>query len=157
LAGQGPWNVTWFDGTLVVATHNGVGGTGTSGTDTLSVSPASTKTYTVSALSDANCTAQAGDRTGSAVVTVGTAPTATLTGTAAIRNGQTTTLHAALTGTGPWTVTWSDGHVDSSVGTGSSFTDNYAVSPTSNTAYTVTAVTDSSSLARPVHQAAARL
>ncbi len=73
LTGQGPWNVTYFDGTTTTP-HTGVGGTGTSGTDSLNVSPTSTRTYTVTALSDAHGAAQAGDLTGSAVVTVNVPP-----------------------------------------------------------------------------------
>ncbi len=62
LTGTGPWNLTWSDGT----NQNGVA----SSPAQRSVSPSATTTYTVTALSDANCTAEAGDRTGSAVVTV---------------------------------------------------------------------------------------
>src|SRR5213079_3649265 len=62
LTGTGPWNVTWSDSVVQSAV--------TVSPATRSVSPSSTTTYTVTALSDANCTAQAGDRTGSAVVTV---------------------------------------------------------------------------------------
>src|SRR5262249_150525 len=108
LTGQGPWNVSWFDGTTTTV-HSGVGGSGTTGTDTLNVSPAATKTYTVTALSDVNCTAQASDRTGSAVVTVNPRPTAVVSGTASICVGSSTTIQAVLTGTGPWTIDWLDG------------------------------------------------
>jgi O-glycosyl hydrolase len=66
LTGTGPWNVTWSDAVV----QNGVA----SSPATRSVSPSSTTTYTVTALTDASCMAQAGDRTGSAVVTVNSIP-----------------------------------------------------------------------------------
>ena len=66
LTGTGPWNVTWSDSVV----QSGVA----TSPATRNVSPSSTTTYTVTALTDANCTAQAGDLTGSAVVTVGTTP-----------------------------------------------------------------------------------
>jgi hypothetical protein len=62
LTGTGPWNLTWSDG----ATQNGVA----SSPATRDVSPSVTTTYTVTALNDTNCGAEAGDLTGSAVVTV---------------------------------------------------------------------------------------
>jgi hypothetical protein len=68
LTGTGPWNVTWSD----TVTQSGVA----SSPATRSVSPSTTTTYTVTALTDANCTAQTGDRTGSAVVTVNALPVA---------------------------------------------------------------------------------
>ncbi|MSU58846.1 MAG: hypothetical protein EXS35_11890 [Pedosphaera sp.] len=73
LTGTGPWNVAWSDG----ITQTGVASSPAS----RSVSPSSSFTYTVTNLTDANCTAQAGDRTGSAVITVNTivANTATYT------------------------------------------------------------------------------
>src|SRR5260221_375369 len=101
LSGSGPWSVTWSDG----VTQSGV----SASPATRSVSPSTTTTYTVTALSDANCTAQAGDRTGSAVVTVGHV-TASASGTTTICLGASTTIQAALTGSGPWSVDWSDGY-----------------------------------------------
>ncbi len=47
---------------------------GTAGAITVTVSPTATTTYTIATLTDANCTANAGDKTGSAVVTVNPLP-----------------------------------------------------------------------------------
>lgn len=71
----------------------------------------------------------------------GTPPTATVSGGGTICSGsqQTAQISAALTGTAPWTVTWSDGNVQPNVQT-SPATRN--VSPASTTVYTVTAVSD---------------
>jgi glycosidase len=66
-------------------------------------------------------------------------PTATVSGSATICSGSATSISADLTGTGPWTVTWSDSvitNVSSSPATRS-------VSPSLTTNYTVTALTDS--------------
>jgi hypothetical protein len=85
LTGTGPWNVTWSDAVV----QNGVA----SSSATRSVSPSSTTTYTVTALTDANCLAQAGDRTGSAVVTVNTIPaTPSPSNNGPICSGDTLTL-----------------------------------------------------------------
>ncbi|MBL0146579.1 MAG: hypothetical protein IPP48_13425 [Chitinophagaceae bacterium] len=68
LTGTGPWS-----GTL----SNGSSFSGSTSPITVSVSPTTSTTYTIATLSDANCTAIAADMTGSAVVTVNTAPTIT--------------------------------------------------------------------------------
>src|SRR5437899_12171169 len=68
-------------------------------------------TYSVTALVDANCTANAGDRTGNAVLTINPRPKSLVSGSTTICNGVTTTIQASLNGIGPWTVTWSDGFV----------------------------------------------
>ena len=101
LTGTGPWNVIWSDGT----NQNGV----VASPATRNVSPSATTTYTVTNLTDANCTAQAADQTGSTVVTVSARPTSVVNGSAAICNDGSTTIAAVLTGTGPWNVSWSDG------------------------------------------------
>jgi hypothetical protein len=66
-------------------------------------------------------------------------PAAIVTGTQSICSGASALVSAALTGTAPWTVTWSDGTTQSGV-TASPVT--HAVSPTMTTTYTVTTVTD---------------
>jgi ribosomal protein S8E len=137
LSGTGPWNLTWSDG----ANQNGVA----TSPATRNVGPSATTIYTVTALSDANCTAQAGDLTGSAVVTVNPRPTAAVSGDATICNGGTTTIQAALTGTGPWDLTWSDGTNQTGVATSPATRD---VDPSATTIYTVTALSDANCTAQ---------
>jgi hypothetical protein len=137
LTGTGPWNVTWSDS----VTQNGVA----TSPATRSVSPSTTTTYTVTALSDANCTAQSGDLTGSAVVTVNARPTSAASGSATICNGGSTNISAALTGTGPWNVTWSDSVTQNGVATSPA---TRSVSPSTTTIYTVTALSDANCTAQ---------
>ncbi|MES2848037.1 MAG: PKD-like domain-containing protein, partial [Bacteroidota bacterium] len=63
LTGASPWTFTYTDGTTPVPV---IGNTVNPYTFTV---PAVARTYTVTALSDANCTAQAGNMTGSAILT----------------------------------------------------------------------------------------
>ena len=138
LTGTGPWNVTWSDG----VTQNGV----VASPATRSVSPAGTTTYTVTALSDANCASIPGDRTGSAVVSVDPRPTSVVSGSGTICSGGSKTIQAALTGTGPWHVTWSDGTQQDGVAVSPA---TRSVSPASTTVYTVTALHDTRCTANP--------
>lgn len=78
LTGHGPWTVVWASNRVAVATNNvPVGET----SDSLRVGPVNSgnapqlTTYTIVALSDANCSAEAGDLTGSALITVNPSPT----------------------------------------------------------------------------------
>jgi len=71
-------------------------------------------------------------------ITVNALPTATVNGDAEICAGSSTTLTAALTGTAPWSVTWSDGVTQSAVAASPA---TRSVSPATTTTYTVTSVT----------------
>ena len=130
LTGTAPWNVTWSDNVTQPVTS------GT--TATRSVSPSSAMTYTVLSVSDASGCSIAGS--GSAAVTVKT-PTATVSGDSTICPGASATITAALTGTAPWSVKWSD-NTTQSINTGTTAT--RTVSPAATTTYTVTSVTDAS-------------
>ncbi|HEX3067146.1 MAG TPA: hypothetical protein VHX14_01130, partial [Thermoanaerobaculia bacterium] len=119
-----------------------VGGTITSGgtTNTVTYTAGGTGTLTLSVTVTNACgTSPAGTRS----VTVATGPTATLTGQQTITRGANATLHITLTGTSPWTLTWSDiGQQTVSV---SSF-DRTVSSPQTTTTYQITAVSDGSAV-----------
>ena len=66
-------------------------------------------------------------------------PTAVVSGTAAVCLGGPSTIQAALTGTSPWDLTWSDGFVQLGVASASAIR---SVSPSTTTTYTVTDVAD---------------
>ncbi len=70
--------------------------------------------------------------------TVYPAPSAAVSGSAVICLGGSTVISAALEGTGPWSVSWSDG-LAQSVGASPA---TRTVSPTETRTYTVTSVTD---------------
>jgi parallel beta-helix repeat protein len=67
-------------------------------------------------------------------------PTATVSGGATLCLGETTQLEVALTGTAPWSLTWSDGFVQNNIAT-SPATRN--VDPQMTTVYSLTAFNDS--------------
>jgi hypothetical protein len=126
LTGTSPWNLTWSDGfTQTVAVSPA----------TRSVAPNLTTTYTVTSVSDANCISSG---SGSAVVTVELPPKATVTGGGSICAGSSATIQAALTGTSPWNLVWSDGFAQTVSASPASRT----VSPATTTAYSLTAVSD---------------
>ncbi|KAF2339570.1 beta strand repeat-containing protein, partial [Flavobacterium ginsenosidimutans] len=139
LTGTGPWNLTRFDGTASTNINNI-----TVNPYTFNVNPTSNTTYTITALSDAKCTAVAGDMTGSAVITVNARPTSVISGTGSVCNGSSRTVSVALTGTGPWDLTYSDGTTSTNITGISSSPYTFNVSPTSNKTYTVTALKNAS-------------
>jgi uncharacterized repeat protein (TIGR01451 family) len=128
LTGTSPWSLQWSDGVA----QSGV----VSSPATRLVSPASTTIYTVTSVTDAHCTTVGA---GSATVTLNSVPTAVVSGDATICQGASTQIQAVLTGTGPWTLQWSDGVKQSGVNTSPAVR---TVSPTSTLVYTVTSVAD---------------
>ena len=131
MTGLGPWTVTWSDG--VVQTTNAAAGSGAvvvrgvlppQVTNTLA-NYSTNYTFTVASVTNADmCLGnQPGDLTCTNTVNVNPRPTASLVSSQTICNGQSALvqLQADLTGLGPWTVTWSDGVVqttNAAVGSG---------------------------------------
>jgi YD repeat-containing protein len=68
-------------------------------------------------------------------------PTATVSGGGTIDAGGSSMIQAALTGTAPWSLTWSDGVVQSNVNASPA---TRTVSPSATTTYTVSSISDAS-------------
>src|SRR6185369_14492769 len=153
LTGAAPWKVTWASNGVNLGVSNVLASPAT-----LTVSPVdpfpnrtNAVTYTVTALSDANsCESFPTNISGSATIIINPRPTASVTGTNTICNGDSTILSADLTGIGPWTVRWSDGFEQTTnTSPGSSVTATRSVNPANllpnyptNFLYTVTAVSN---------------
>ncbi|WJS95577.1 T9SS sorting signal type C domain-containing protein [Flavobacterium johnsoniae] len=69
-------------------------------------------------------------------------PTSNVTGSTTICNGQSATVSVTLTGTGPWSLTRSNGSTSTNITNITASPYTFSVSPTSNTNYTVTALSD---------------
>src|SRR5437762_1759909 len=128
-AGSGPFTVTLTNG----------GGTQTGPGPVLSfnVSPASKTVYSIASGTDVNGCPITG--TGSKTVTVYPQPTATVSGSTQICGAGQATIQAALTGTGPWNVNWSDGVQQNGVATSPV---SRIVAPAATSMYSVTSVSD---------------
>jgi sugar lactone lactonase YvrE len=131
LTGAAPFSVTWSDG-LVQSNIN-------ANTVSRSVAPASNTTYTIVAVRDTNCSG--GTSTGSAAITVMPRPTAVVTGDSSGCPSTSRTISATLTGTAPFSVTWSDGVVQSNVNATSV---TRSVAPAATTTYTIASLSDAS-------------
>ena len=122
----------------------------------VSVSPSSTSTYSLTALSDANsCVAQSSDINSNTTVTVNPRPKAAISGGTTICNGGTTELSVALTGTQPWSLTYTTNYGGNSTPTTVSgittSTYTFNVSPSTTTTYSLTALSDNNScIAQPL-------
>src|SRR4029078_13310198 len=134
--GTGPFVYTINGGSPVTATTN---------PEIVTVSPSVTTTYNVTSLSDASCAATPADITGSAVVTVNPRPTAVVSGTPTTCDGTSTTFSIAFTGTGPFVYEINGG----SPVTATTNPEIVTVSPSVNTTYNVTSLSDGSCAATP--------
>ena len=100
LTGTAPWSITYTDGTTPL-TISGISGTPA----TISVSPTSTKTYRLTAVSDSRCTGTS--YTGSALVTVNPLPTVYAGADRNIPYGTSTTINdATASGVAPLSYSW---------------------------------------------------
>lgn len=135
LTGTGPWNLTWTNGT----SNNNVNGINTS-PYVITVNPTATATYTVTALSDANCTGTTFN--GSHVVVVTSVPTANLTGSNTICPSSSANIAVALTGQSPWSVTYTNGTTPVTVTGITSAIRTFSVTPSATTTYTLVSVSN---------------
>lgn len=134
--GNSPWNMTYTDG----GNNYFAGGIVTSPyvfSVTPSVNPA---VYSILNLGDAQC--NNGQTTGTATVNIGTPPNATMSGNAAVCNGGNFALTFNLTGTAPYSVTFTDGTTPVTVPGIASTPYVHIVNPSTPTTYTLTYATD---------------
>jgi hypothetical protein len=128
--------------------------------DSLTVTPvntnldkAITNLYSITALSDANCTANGGlgDLPAAVAVVVNPRPSATISGNTNVCDGGSAVVSAALYGIGPWNVTWSSNgvavtHPNVAVSTDTLMVSNLSVSFPTNTFF-ITNLTDANCVA----------
>lgn len=137
LTGTSPWSLTYSIGTVVV-TQTGI----TSSPFLLNVTPASTTTYSATQVDDAFCNQTV---VSSAVLTIASVPSASITGTQTLCTGTAAQLTVSLVGVSPWNFTYSDGANSTSV-TGIT-TSPYLINltPGSNVSYSLSAVSNACS------------
>jgi hypothetical protein len=138
VTGSGPWS-----GTL----SSGDSFSGSSSPITVSVTPLSNTTYTIATLNDANCSANAGDLSGSATVSLNTRPTGNLGGNQTVCVGGTATIYMNTTGSGTYSGTLNPGGIPFS-GSGAFITID--VTPAATTTYTIATLSDANCSALPV-------
>src|SRR5262249_669677 len=110
------------------------------------VAPQTTTTYRLTKLSQHGCEAPPGAVNGQAVVSVEQPPAAQVRGGAKLCQGETTTIIADLTGSGPWTLVWSDGRVMRGIRSNHVV---YTVAPTRTTTYRLVGLTNTTCSAEP--------
>ncbi len=130
-SGPGPYTYTYFDGTANQGPF-----TTPSASVSIPVSPAGNTTYTLVNVSNTNC---AGSIAGQAVIDVTPLPTAALSGTAAICDGNNTNLSIAFTGVGPFTYSYTSGAQTFGPFTNTTNPEIINVTPGTTTTYALTA------------------
>ena len=100
------------------------------------VNPAQTTQYSITEVSDVNCS---NTGTGAATITVNPLPTATISGTTSICAGESAELSVALTGTAPFSLEFSDGFTANNIETSPYVRQ---VNPAQTTQYSITEVSD---------------
>jgi hypothetical protein len=134
-AGQPFGNVDFKDGSNVIASNVPLN---VSGIATFTTSSLSAANHNLTAVYKGS--ANFNTSTSSILVqAVKAKPTASVSGSQAICPGGSASIQANLGGTSPWTVTWSDGMVQSGVLASPA---SRSVSPAATTVYTVTSVAD---------------
>jgi len=134
-AGVPTGSVDFKDGATVIGTV----ALNVSGVAALTTSSLSVATHNLTAAYKGSGSFNVSTSTPVLVQAVKAKPTASVSGSAAICPGGSATIRANLTGAGPWTVTWSDGAVQSGVAVSPA---TRSVSPAATTVYTVTNVAD---------------
>lgn len=122
----GPYNFVYNPGNIAV--------NGATNPAVITVSPTSTTTYSLVSVSNANCN---GNVSGTATVTVNPLPTAQITGTQTVCEGQSANLTINFTGTGPWTYSYLANGVPVGPFVANTSPANISVTPSSNTTYTL--------------------
>ena len=135
-SGQPFGNVDFKDGSNVIASNVPLNVSGVATFTTPSLSAAN---HNMTAVYKGNGNFNTSTSTPVLVQAVKAKPSASVSGTAAICPGGSASIQANLGGTGPWTVTWSDGVVQSGVIASPA---SRSVSPAATTVYTVTNVVD---------------
>jgi len=101
LTGSSPWSITYTEGTTPV-TITGI----MTNPYVFTSTPSVTTSYTLSSVSDLNCTATV---SGSVVISVNPTPTASISGDQSICSGLGVILTVSLTGNQPWELSYSVG------------------------------------------------
>ena len=118
-------------------------------TATATVTPTITTTYAITSYLN-GCSSYGPDGTTYITVTVNPRPTANIGPSQTICNGGTATFSVALTGTAPWSITYTNGVTSTTVNNINTNPYVFSVSGiTVNRTYTITALSDSRCVARP--------
>jgi len=126
--------------TFVYAINGAAQGPVTTALNAYTINASMAGTYTIISVTDANLCAGIGS--GTAIVNFYTRPTATISGTTEICNGKNTQLTISLTGTPPFTFTYTDGVTPVTISSFSAVTYTVFVNPIVTTTYTLTALED---------------